>query len=312
MTENKAKGWRNFIKVHPAADLFPTMSEPELRELGENIKRNGLRLPICMWRPDKDSLYELVDGRNRLTAMELVGLRVLDGKHFNDRFFNPFQINWYSGDELDPWEFVVSANIHRRHLSQAQKRDLVAKLLKATPEKSNRRIAATVGVDHKTVGAVRQEREASGDIPHVFTITDTTGRQQPVGRKVRITAEHRTPPESPRRVRLVVTTETISIKAPPYLKDDPAMEPGEAVKIREERKQQAAPAPLKLVSGPITPIEQGAMHLRQFVLEIARAIPAESWPALIAELRDGLADIEQALQQRARERASTGADHDDG
>lgn len=90
------------------------------------------------------------------------------------------------------------------------------------------------------------------------------------------------------------------------------MESGEAVKIREERKQQAAPAPLKLVSGPIPPIDQGAMHLRQFVLEIARAIPAESWPALIAELRDGLADIEQVLQQRARERASTGADHDDG
>lgn len=310
----KTKTWRDEIKVHPAADLFPMMSESELRELGEDIKRNGLRMPIYMWAPDKNSHnYELVDGRNRLTAMELVGIRVLGKNGFNDKQVRSAKILWYYGEQLNPWEFVVSANIHRRHLTQEQKRDLVAKLLKATPQKSNRQIAATVGVDHKTVAVVRQEQETRGEIPHVVRITDTKGRQQPVDRKVRITAEHRTPPESaPPVVRLVVTTERISIKAPPYLKDDPAMESGEAVKIREERKQQAAPAPLKLVSGPIPPIDQGAMHLRQFVLEIARAIPAESWPALIAELRDGLADIEQVLQQRARERASTGADHDDG
>ncbi|WFT88028.1 ParB N-terminal domain-containing protein [Rhizobium leguminosarum] len=313
MTESKAKSWRNFIRVHPAADLFPMMSEPELRELGEDIKRNGMRLPIYMWTPDKNSRnYELVDGRNRLTAMELVGIRVLGANGLNDRQIHPFKILWYHGEELDPWAFVVSANVHRRHLSQAQKRDLVAKLLKATPEKSNRQIAATVGVNHKTVAVVRQEREARGEIPHVVTITDTRGRQQPVDRKVRITAEHRTPPESPRRVRLVVTTETISIKAPPYVKDDPAMEPGETVKIREERKQQGAPAPLKLVSGPITPIEQGMMHFREFVFELARAVSPESWPGLIRELHDELSDIEKVLKQRARERASTGADHDDG
>lgn len=36
--------WRDHI--HPAADLFPMMSEPELRQLGEDIKKNGLRTPI--------------------------------------------------------------------------------------------------------------------------------------------------------------------------------------------------------------------------------------------------------------------------
>src|SRR5215813_9299133 len=33
--------WRDHLPVHPAADLFPLMSEPELRELGEDIKKNG-------------------------------------------------------------------------------------------------------------------------------------------------------------------------------------------------------------------------------------------------------------------------------
>ena len=35
--------WRDHLKVHPAAALFPRMTEAELRELGEDIKRNGLR-----------------------------------------------------------------------------------------------------------------------------------------------------------------------------------------------------------------------------------------------------------------------------
>jgi hypothetical protein len=34
--------WRDHLPVHPAADLFPLMSESELRELGEDIKANGL------------------------------------------------------------------------------------------------------------------------------------------------------------------------------------------------------------------------------------------------------------------------------
>lgn len=201
----KTKGWRDVIKIHPAADLFPMMSEVELRELGEDIKRHGLRLPICMWAPDKNSQdYELLDGRNRLTAMELVGIRVVGKNGFNDKQVHPFKILWYCGEEVDPWEFVVSANIHRRHLTQGQKRDLAAKLLKATPEKSNRQIAATVGVDHKTVGAVRQEREATGEIPHVVTIIDAKGRQQQVDRKVRqlLKAEHRAQRESALAVKI--------------------------------------------------------------------------------------------------------------
>jgi hypothetical protein len=39
---NKPLSWRDFLTVHPAADLFPRMSESELRELGEDIEKNGL------------------------------------------------------------------------------------------------------------------------------------------------------------------------------------------------------------------------------------------------------------------------------
>ena len=91
-----------------------------------------------------------------------------------------------NGDEYwvgSPAAYVISANIHRRHLTAQQKRELIAKLVKAQPEKSNRQIAKQAKVDHKTVASVRQEGEGRGEFPHVEARTDTRGRQQPAKKK---------------------------------------------------------------------------------------------------------------------------------
>ena len=57
--------WRDHLKVHPAADLFPMMSEDELRELGEDIRANGLLSPIVI-DADDDTLVD--GGRPTITA----------------------------------------------------------------------------------------------------------------------------------------------------------------------------------------------------------------------------------------------------
>jgi hypothetical protein len=49
--------WRDRIKVHPAADLFPMMAEDELDVLGRDIKENGLRQPVSLWTPSRSKLY---------------------------------------------------------------------------------------------------------------------------------------------------------------------------------------------------------------------------------------------------------------
>jgi len=142
-------GWRDHLPVHPAADLFPVMSEMELRELGEDIKTNGLVSPLTLYG-DK-----LLDGRNRLDAMELVGITLDWGA--GDDYTATLQGMVYSLPDrlINPYDYVVSTNLHRRHLTGEQKRELIAKILKAKPEASNRKIAKQTKTDHKTVAAVR-------------------------------------------------------------------------------------------------------------------------------------------------------------
>lgn len=93
-------------KIHAAAELFPMLSEWELKELAADIQLNGLQVPLVR---TKDG--QLLDGRNRWLACEAAGV----------------QPRWetYEGD---PFRYVVSANLHRRHLSDKQRAMIAAKL----------------------------------------------------------------------------------------------------------------------------------------------------------------------------------------
>lgn len=136
--------WRARLRVHRAAELFPRMSEAELEELAEDIKTHGLRAPIVGWASSEG--HFLLDGRNRLdalaqlgllyeTADHHVGIKKWTGDRWSDRPDGElvFQ-NFYTGD---PWAIALSLNVHRRHLTSEQKRDLITKLLKAKLEATN-------------------------------------------------------------------------------------------------------------------------------------------------------------------------------
>src|SRR5262245_55724152 len=157
---------RNSLQFHPLADIFPLMEGEEFDALVADIKAHGLREPIVTY----DGM--ILDGRNRYRACLAAGKA--------PRFYGAF---WAEGKKLcavdDPATYVISANIHRRHLTAEQKRELIAKLIRATPEKSNRQIAKTAGVSHTHVNKVRAEMEEAGDVETVSTSIDTRGRKQP-------------------------------------------------------------------------------------------------------------------------------------
>jgi hypothetical protein len=218
-----AASWRDSIAIHPATNLFPLLGDAELREVGEDIKKNGLTSPIAI-RIENDTPI-LLDGRNRLDAMERVGLRVnlVEGRHhywhviaeeciddsdgewcnldINQRI-GPFTVTVVTSD---PVAYIISANINRRNLTGEQKRELVTKVLKANPERSDRATAELVRVDHKTVGSVRRDLEARGDVPHVEKRVDTKGRKQPTSKPPKSKADRATtkpPKPKPGRDRL--------------------------------------------------------------------------------------------------------------
>ncbi len=206
--------WRDVLKIHPACELFPPMSADELNALGEDIKKNGLQQRITLWPVDDEPPgYVLLDGRNRLDAMEAVGLKLVQNPNgttveeiFAGDNIRATLIAPIPAKAIDPVAYVISANIRRRHLTCEQKRTLIAELLKADPDRSNLWTAKLIGVDDKTVGSVRRDLEARSEIPNVAKTTDTKGRQQPI-RKPRPTA-------APRAVTSVEKISTLAASKP--------------------------------------------------------------------------------------------------
>lgn len=187
--------WRDLIaergiKIHPAADLFPMMAADELGALAKDIAENGVRQGIVLWTSTRMPVQTaaaakgaaLLDGRNRLAALELAFGH--DPERLAERLDDTLFIDANNGarlvgGEFDPWDFVVSANLHRRHLSIEDRKRIAAELLKARPVRSDRAIAKQTHVHHTTVATVRADLEGRGEISHVSTRTDTAGRQQP-------------------------------------------------------------------------------------------------------------------------------------
>ena len=183
----KNQSWRETLPVHLEADLYPLLSKTDpalLKKVGEDIRENGLKVPIVILR-EGDPLaghidcndranYKLVDGRNRLDAMAAVGVH--------------FELIWKKGTSDwnwilvapdialpekgavetvlhhdDPAALVASLNLHRRHLTVEERHEKLVRMLSLHPEKSNRTLAAETGVSEPTVRRARSP--ASHDAP---------------------------------------------------------------------------------------------------------------------------------------------------
>lgn len=95
------------LKIHPAAELFPPMTEAEFLGLKEDMREHGQRESIVVWQG------QLIDGRHRMRACRELGIEPEIAELM---------------DETDPWQYVVSHNLHRRHLTTAQRSMVADKL----------------------------------------------------------------------------------------------------------------------------------------------------------------------------------------
>lgn len=104
------------LKAHPAAELFPLMEGADFDALVGDIKAHGQRDPIIVHE------HLILDGRNRYRACQSLSL-------------TPKLEEW--DEDGDPIEYVVSKNLHRRHLNASQRATIAARLA-TLPRGSNR------------------------------------------------------------------------------------------------------------------------------------------------------------------------------
>jgi hypothetical protein len=105
-TKTRKDGMAKQRDVHPVADLFPMLADDELAELAADIKQRGQLQPIVL-----DTEGRIIDGRNRLAACEMAGVKP--------------EFTTYEGD--DPDGYALAVNIARRHLSTGARAMIAAK-----------------------------------------------------------------------------------------------------------------------------------------------------------------------------------------
>ena len=87
------------LEPHPFAEVFPTLDGEAFNALEKDIEARGQQEPIVVYEG------KILDGRNRYRACQILGR-------------GP-EVREYTGD--DAMGFVLSANLHRRHLNEGQR-----------------------------------------------------------------------------------------------------------------------------------------------------------------------------------------------
>lgn len=125
---------------HPLAAIFPLLADDDMRALADDIAANGQQDPVWLYAG------QILDGRNRYRACRLAGV--------------PCRTQEYTG--TDPLGFVISKNLHRRHLTESQRAMVAAKIATAKdgrpaetgvnlPQLTNSQAAGKLNISPETV-----------------------------------------------------------------------------------------------------------------------------------------------------------------
>lgn len=94
------------LQFHPLANLFPMLSEPELDDLGEDIRINGQVETVKLHRG------MILDGRNRYTACARKNIGI--------------HTEIFEGSDRKALALVISKNLKRRHLAEGPRAAVAA------------------------------------------------------------------------------------------------------------------------------------------------------------------------------------------
>lgn len=130
------------LVAHPAAEIFPALTGKALSSLTEDIRLNGLHESIWLHSDGR-----IIDGRNRYAACLTAGVE-------------PTFRTWDGSGSLIA--FVLSLNLHRRHLDESQRAMVGARAKPLFEEEARARQATSTGGANPHLSANLREAGKSG------------------------------------------------------------------------------------------------------------------------------------------------------
>lgn len=199
------------IPYHPLADIFPLIDGQEFSALRDDIAAHGVREPVVLFEG------AILDGRNRYRAAQAAGVDC--------------PMTEYSGD--DAAAFVVSLNIHRRHLTESQRAMAAAKLANLKHGGDRKRDQA------ENLPLEPQSRPVSqSDAARLLNVSDRSIR---TAKKVQEVA--------PQEVAKAVETGHISVSLAAQVAELPEDVQAEVASTEPEQMKEAAREAVKNVRG---------------------------------------------------------------
>ena len=263
------------FEIHPLANLLPRMTDEEFKGLVADIKKNGQIEPITIHEG------KVLEGRHRYLACEKLGIEPMT---------EPFV-------GKDPIAFVMGKNVHRRHMTIEQRRDLAADLLKMNPAKSDRALAKEAKLSAPTIAKIRKEEEGRVKSLHVDQHVDSKGRKQPAHKPKKSKSLHWQQRVHPNvayeAARQGVTARTV-IEASPE------------VSIEERRAQNAALDLKKAGNGELKPMTASDLvSFKSFFKGFLKAMNNEQQQEAIEFIDEFLKPLRQELAEVEPQQATS-------
>lgn len=256
--------------------VMPPLSPDEYQDLYEDIKTNGVLVPII---EDEDGV--IIDGHHRAKiASELnvpCPVEIAEGK-----------------SEATKRGMAFTLNLKRRHLNREQRRHLIAESLKKDPQLSNREHARRTGASPSTVQPIREELEESVQIGHFSNRIDprTGNATQPTSQPVRRTEPERQPAE-PSTTDIMSQDDLDELNAPePPRIPDPVTPPPATT---EEDKRPTQSDEHQLMVKLMAHLNKASQEIREATFTASKLT---TWPGapLSDDLREQLDELDEALK----------------
>jgi len=145
------------LKIHPVSEIFPLMDDNEYKIFKDDIASIGLLQPICLHSDGR-----ILDGRNRYKACLELGIQ-------------PKFETWDGKGSLVM--FVISMNLHRRHLNSSQKAVIAMEIepMLAQEAKERQRLAG---------GDKKSEKAKKADQPQDIVVSATGKGKKSLKQKI--------------------------------------------------------------------------------------------------------------------------------